>query len=63
MQSLTHKAGSLAMKYDILFLFYFIDEFCKIYEKWESAALIGNTVTRCLTLNYDILLNNSIERV
>jgi len=51
------------MKYDILFLFYFIDEFCKIYEKWESAALIGNTVTRCLTLNYDILLNNSIERV
>lgn len=30
------------MKYDILFLFYFIDEFCKIYEKWESVKLISN---------------------
>ena len=31
------------MKYDILFLFYFIDEFCKIYKKWESAKLISSS--------------------
>lgn len=31
------------MKYDILFLYYFIDEFCKVYEKWESAKLISES--------------------
>lgn len=31
------------MKYDIVFLYYFIDEFCKIYKKWESSKLISCT--------------------
>ncbi len=29
------------MKYDIVFLYYFIDEFCKLYKKWESSKLIS----------------------
>lgn len=28
------------MRYDITTLYYFIDEFCKIYEEWERAKLI-----------------------
>lgn len=30
------------MKYDIEFLYYCIDEFCKIYEEWERSRLISS---------------------